>query len=112
MNAAIEGATSPNARITVLRNSVEDVRQRQVLVKLDGEPVAELLFGQSMTRELSPGHHRLLVDNTWNRKSAEFDAVAGEHIEFITRNSAGGFSWFLLFTFGAGPMYVSLERLK
>ena len=111
MSAVADGETHPHGRITVRRTSPEDVRQRQVIVRVDGENVGELLFGETLTHELSPGHHRLVVDNTWNRKSVEFDIAAGDHIEFMTRNSAGRFSWFLLFTLGAGPMYVSLERL-
>jgi hypothetical protein len=111
-------STTPNAgketgsRITVSRNSPEDVQQRQIFVKLDGDRIGELMFGDSVEREIAPGHHRLVVDNTWNWKTVEFDASAGEHVEFRAQNRAGRFSWFLLFTIGAGPIYVSIERVR
>jgi len=114
--SVIDTPTSQNAKqetdckITVSRNSAEDVQQRQIIVKLDGERIGDLMFGDSVTREITSGHHRLVVDNTWNWKTVEFDVAPGEHAEFRTQNRAGRFSWFLLFTLGAGPIYVSIER--
>ncbi|HZU25150.1 MAG TPA: hypothetical protein VFA04_06485 [Bryobacteraceae bacterium] len=96
--------------ITVSRTSEADVKQRQILVDLDGNRIAELTFGKSITRKVPPGRHELRVDNTWNRKKAEFDLAPGEHARFQTLSRAGRFTWFLVAAFGAGPMYVSLER--
>jgi len=98
------------SHITVTRMSSDDVQQRQIIVKLDGERVAELLYGQSVTRAVAPGHHRLRVDNTWNWKTLELDVAPGEHLKFRTVSRAGRFTWFLVGTLGAGPMYVSIER--
>ena len=98
--------------VTVRRTSEEDAQQRQIVVKLDGQRFGELLFGDTLTQTITPGHHRLVVDNTWNWKTVEFDAAAGEHIEFHTQSRAGRFSWFLQFTLGAGPIYVSIERVR
>jgi hypothetical protein len=97
-------------QITVNRTSTDDVQQRQIIVKLDGQRVAELLYGQSVTRAVAPGHHRLRVDNTWNWKTMEFDVAPGEHLRFRTISREGRFTWFLVGTLGAGPMYVSIER--
>lgn len=96
--------------ITVSRTSPEDAKQRQVIVKLDGEHLAELLYGQKVNKKVSPGHHRLRVDNTWNWKTMEFDLAPGEHANFLTVSRLGRFTWFLAAAFGAGPIYVSLER--
>jgi hypothetical protein len=98
------------SQITISRTSPDDVQQRQIIVKLDGERVAELLYGQSVTRTVAPGPHRLRVDNTWNWKTLEFDMAFGEHLKFRTISRAGRFTWFLVGTLGAGPMYVSIER--
>lgn len=35
---------------------------------LDGERIVELMDGESVTREISTGHHRRRLDNTWNWK--------------------------------------------
>lgn len=103
-------APETQARITVRRVSPEDVRQRQIIVKMDGESVGELYYGDTITVPLRAGHHRLRVDNTWNWKTLELDVAAGEHVTFHTVNRAGRLTWFLVSMFGAGPIYVSIAR--
>jgi len=99
-----------SATITLTRNSEDDVKQRQVIVKVDGERVGDLMFGKTMTRELEPGDHVLRLDNTWNKKTVEFRLAAGENAKFKVVNRAGLFTWFLVASLGAGPMYVSVEK--
>lgn len=106
-------ATEPSetqARITIRRRSPEDVQQRQIIVKLDGESVGELYYGDTITVPVTAGHHRLRVDNTWNWKTVELDVAAGEHLKFKTMSRAGRLTWFLVSMFGAGPIYVSIQR--
>jgi len=98
------------ATITIERNSQQDAQQREIIVKLDGEQIAELTYGQSITTEIPAGPHTLLVDNTWNKKSAEFTAADGETIRFLAKNQSSRFSEFLLMIFGAGPLRVYLDR--
>jgi|SRR5882672_1151959 len=98
------------AILTVDRNSSEDAQQREIVVKLDGKQIAELTYGQSVTTEILAGPHTLLVDNTWNRKSAQFVANDGDSIRFLAKNQSSRFSEFLLMLFGAGPLRVSLDR--
>ena len=98
------------ANLTVNRNSPNDAQQREIIVQLDGEPIAELLYGQTFTKEIFPGPHTLLVDNTWNRQSATFTAAENEKVTFVAQNRSGSFSQFLLMIFGAGPIRVSLQR--
>jgi len=98
------------SQLTISRTSPDDLQQRGVIVTLDGEDIVELMDGQSVTREISPGHHRLRVDNTWNRKTVEFDAVPGQHAKFLVTNRAGSLSKFFLFTLGGGFVKVSIQR--
>lgn len=99
------------SHVTVSRTSADDVKQRQIIVKLDGKRLGELMWGDEMTREVEPGSHRLQVDNTWNWKTVEFTAAPGEHVRFQTVNRGGRFTWFLVGTLGVGPMYVRIERV-
>ena len=101
--------TSASARITVQRNSPEDVQTRQIVISLDGERKGELLFGGSLTVSAKPGRHTLRVDNTWNHKDVDLDLAEGSALRFIVKSTAGQFSRFLLVAFGAGPIYVSFE---
>lgn len=98
------------AEIIVARNSPEDVQQRQIVVKLDGKDIGELMYGETLTIPVKPGKHRLKVDNTWNWKTVELDMAAGEHAKFQTVSKAGKFTWFLVSLLGAGPNYVSIKR--
>jgi hypothetical protein len=100
----------PEARLTIARTSPEDLKQRQVIIKLDGEWIADLLYDRTVTRTLEPGRHRLRVDNTWQKKNVEFNAAAGEEVKFRVVNRAGRYTWYLVAALGAGPMYVSIER--
>jgi len=98
------------ATLTVDRNASDDAQQRQIIVSLDGEPIAELMFGDSVTREIPAGPHTLLVDNTWNRKSIDFTASQNEKIAFLAKSRSSRFAEFLLMFFGAGPLKVFLSR--
>ena len=42
------------ASVTVTRTSQEDFKSRQLIVWIDGERVADLLWGDSVTRDSSP----------------------------------------------------------
>jgi hypothetical protein len=106
-----ENSKPGTARVTVFRNSPEDTQTRQIKIYLDSENRGELMFGDSMTLEVKAGAHIIGADNTWNRRDLRIEARAGEHLEFMTKSSAGKFVWFLLGFLGAGPMRVSIEPL-
>src|SRR5215475_9964192 len=98
------------ATLTVNRNSPSDAQQREINIYLDGDPIAELLYGQTISKEIAPGPHKLLVDNTWNKQTSEFTATENETVSFVAQNTASHFSQFLLGILGAGPLRVSLKR--
>jgi hypothetical protein len=98
------------AFLAITRISPADVQQRQVIVKLDGEPFDVLLYDQSVTSEIEPGDHQLRFDNTWVKKTIEFHIADGEHITFNVINRAGRFTWWMVAALGAGPMYLTIER--
>jgi hypothetical protein len=98
------------SRLTISRTSSTDVQQRQVIVKLDGEPFAVVLFGQTVSREIPAGSHRLRFDNTWVKKSVEFKVGDDEEVKYNVINRAGRFTWWMVAVLGAGPMYLTIER--
>lgn len=100
---------APEALITIRRTSPDDIQLRQIIVKLDGKPVAELMYGGTATIPVTPGRHRLRIDNTWNWKTLDLNVAHGDHLKFLTISRAGRFTWFLVGTLGAGPMYVSIQ---
>jgi hypothetical protein len=88
------------------------VKQRQVIVKLDREEFATLLYGQTITREVPAGPHRLKFDNTWVWKNVDLKLAEGEHAKFRVINRAGRLTWWMVALLGAGPMYLTVERLE
>ena len=100
---------SPAAQITIRRTSPDDIQLRQIIVKLDSKPVAELMYGHTVTFPVASGRHKLRVDNTWNWKTLDLHIAPGDHLKFLTINRPGRFTWFLIGTLGAGPIYVSIQ---
>ena len=97
-------------RITVSRRHADDVRDRQIVVSLDGEPLATLLFGEEVTRQIEPGAHRLRAHNTLFWKTRDLKLQPGEHARFTVVNRPGFGTYSLLGMLGAGPLYLTFER--
>jgi hypothetical protein len=103
-------AASETARITVTRRHEKDVRDRQIVVSVDGEHLGTLLFGQQVTREVPAGAHRLKAHNTLFWRNLEIDLQPGEHARFVAINRAGSGTLSLLGILGVGPLYLTFER--
>ena len=97
--------------VTITRTSKEDVGTRQLIVSLDGTRVATLLWGDSVTRELEPGPHRLRVSNTLFWKTVAFTVKPAEQVFFEAINRMGPGSVLMTMFLGAGPLYVTLRRM-
>lgn len=98
------------ARVTITRTEPDDVRDRQIVLSMDGDALATLMFGQQVTREVAAGRHRLKAHNTLFWKNIEVDLQAGEHARFSVINRAGTGTLSLLGVFGVGPLYLTFER--
>jgi hypothetical protein len=106
-----ELASSWTARVTVRRQSSEDTGQRQIYVSLDSERIAVLEQGQEVSREVTPGRHRLRVHNTLFWKTVDFTLAVGEHASFVTINRAGfGTYSMVAYLLGTNVLYLTLER--
>ncbi len=105
----IDQAKGP-AILTVRRTAGDDVQDRQVYLSVDGEDWVTLLYGQEVSRELSPGPHTLKANNTLVRKSVTFDARPGEHIRFQCINRAHWSGMLFMAFLGAAVLTVRLER--
>ena len=102
------------AAITVRRQSQEDVGYREIFVSLDGESLGVLRHGDAITRQTTPGTHRLQAHNTLFWKTIEVTLTVGEHARFMAINRAGWGTYSVLAFFigflGAGPFYLTFER--
>ena len=100
------------ATVTVTRTSQSDFKSRQLIVWIDGERVATLLWGDSITTELQPGPHRVCVSNTLVWKTIEFVLKPCEQVFFEAINRTGPGTFLMLIVCGAGPLYVTLKRMN
>lgn len=100
----------PEGWLTLSRTSPRDNQLRQLIVKLDGETLGHLTYGRSSRRPLPAGPHELVVSNTFVWKTVRFHLQPGEEARFQLINRNGRFTWFLVATMGAGPMYITVER--
>ena len=103
-------ATS-SARLIVARRSQKDVRTRQVTVSLDDEHVATLMFGNTYAAEIAARRHTIRFNNTLVWKTIEFEAAPGEDVQFNVVNRTGWGTWWMISLFGAGPLYLTVERV-
>ena len=99
------------ATVTITRTSEKDFKSRQLIVWVDGERVATLLWGDSITCELQPGPHRLRVSNTLYWKTVEFSVRTGEQAFFEAISHTGPGSILMLLLLGAGPLYLTIRRM-
>jgi hypothetical protein len=103
-------SSSPVSRLTIRRQSPDDIQQREVFVSLDGEELAILRYGESVTREVTPGEHELRAHNTLFRQRQQLTVAPGEHVRYAVVNRPGWGTYALMSVLGAGPLYLSLAR--
>jgi hypothetical protein len=96
-------------RLTIHRTSEQDVKERQVIFSLDGERIAELLYGQTFTCGIAPGAHRLRANNTLVWTTVEFVAPAATHVHFTCINYAPRWLVYMVALFGVAPLFVALK---
>lgn len=99
------------ASVTIARTHASDVGLRQLVISLDGERLGDLLFGESVQRDVAPGQHRLRVSNTLVWKTLAFDVKPGEQVRFEAINRAGRLTYPMLLLLGAGPLYLTVRRI-
>jgi hypothetical protein len=109
-DAGVSSAT-PDARITVVRQSENDVGFREIFVSLDGQSIGILRHGETLTTDVPSGPHRIRAHNTLFWKTHDIVLKPGEHARFVAINKAGWGTFGMLFVLGAMPVYLSFERV-
>ncbi|MFN7980664.1 MAG: hypothetical protein U0Q11_02295 [Vicinamibacterales bacterium] len=107
-----ESTDSTPARLLITRNSERDAKQRQIFVSLDGERVGDIVFGESLKKDIAPGRHFVRIHNTLFWKTIDFEAAPGETIHFNTVNRTGKGFLHLVLILGVAPMFLEVERMK
>jgi hypothetical protein len=77
---------------------------------VDGEELAILRQGESATRDVDAGPHRLRAHNTLFRKVLEVTLAPDEDAHFTVVNRPGWGTYTLMTFLGAGPLYLTFTR--
>jgi hypothetical protein len=102
-------STAP-AHLTVSRPGPGTLSDNYLMsISLDGEVIARLGGGRSVTREIAPGRHSLRANNTLMWRTVEFDAAPGEHVRFVASNRSGLMTT-IMAMIGTGWFYVDVDR--
>ena len=109
---AAAGVIPDEARITVSRDSPDDIGFREIFVSVDGHQLGILQHGDSVTTEVPSGPHQLRAHNTLFWKTHHLVLRPGEHVRFRAINRAGWGTFGMLFVIGAMPVYLTFERVQ
>jgi len=99
-------------RVTLSRTDGADVQQRQIYARLDDGPAHALVFGKTITLEVSPGDHVLRANNTLFWKRLTFSISPGQDVEFALINRSGLIGFGFLALLGVAPLTLSIERRR
>ena len=105
------GVMPDEARITVSRDSPDDIGFREIFVSVDGNQLGILQHGDSLTTEVPSGPHQLRAHNTLFWKTHHVVLKPGEHVRYRAINRAGWGTFGMLFVIGAMPVYLTFERI-
>ena len=100
------------ARITITRQSDDDVGLREIYVSLDGTEIAVLLSGDEVTRDVPTGAHRLKAHNTLFWRTHHLTLAPGDHVRYTAVNRAGWGMLGLMGSIGVAPLYLTFKRAE
>jgi hypothetical protein len=105
------GVLGNDATITILRTSPDDAGFREVFVSVDGEQLAILRHGESVTADVKAGSHWVRAHNTLFWKTHQLVLKPREHAHFMAVNRTGWGAFGFFFFLGAMPVYLTFERV-
>lgn len=103
--------TAAPATISITRDTPDDVQDRWIRVTIDDSPEEILRYGETLTREVPAGRHRIKAHNTLSRDAIEFEAQPGEHVRIACHNAIAKGSILMLMTTGFAFITVKLKRV-
>lgn len=99
-----------SAQLTIVRNSPDDFRDRQVYLWVDGESWGKIRYDVPITAEIPPGPHTIRVNNTLFSDTLSFTAAPGEHVRIRCTNGMPRGGWVMLVLLHVTYLSVRLER--
>ncbi|MDH4062927.1 MAG: hypothetical protein OEW19_00900 [Acidobacteriota bacterium] len=102
--------TVRDAQLTISRHFPDDVQDRQIYVFVDEEPWGKVRYGESLTREIPTGPHRIRAFNTLFSRTLDVDVRPAEHVRLCCGNGFPKAGWLLMLVLHVTYLRVRLER--
>ncbi|HWD37869.1 MAG TPA: hypothetical protein VG944_03415 [Fimbriimonas sp.] len=100
-----------NGMLVVERTSDDDIKIRDLYVKVDDFSEGNVEYGDRLELPLQPGKHQLKITNRLFTQSADFDLKPGETVRFEATNVLlKGVFLPLMIVSGTGMYKVRLRR--
>lgn len=106
-----EAAKVNKAQLTITRNGASDFQDRQVYLFVDEEPWGKLRYGQVLSREITPGRHRVRAFNTLFSHTIDVDALPGEHVRLHCTNGMPSVGFLMMIFLHVTALRPRLEKL-
>jgi hypothetical protein len=98
--------------VTLTRQHRDDCQQRQVFARIDDGPRVTLVFGESVTLDVTPGRHLLRAHNTLFWKRIAFTIEPGERLEFAIINGARFWTAGMAGLLGWAPLFLTVRKIS
>ena len=98
------------AQLTISRRFPDDFQDRQIYLFVDEEPWGKVRYGESITRDIAPGRHRVRAFNTLFSRTVDMDVRPAEHVRLGCGNGFPRAGWLLMLILHVTYLRVRLER--
>ena len=102
-------ASINEAQLSISRKFADDFPDRQIYLFVDGQACGKIRHGQTITREITPGRHRVRAFNTLFSRTIEVDARPGEHVRLRCANGFPTAGFLMMIFLHATYLRVRLE---
>lgn len=99
-----------DAQLTVSRPFPDDFPDRQIFLFVDDEPWGKVRHGEAVTREVTPGRHRVRAFNTLFSRTLEVDVQPRQHVRLRCGNGFPKAGWLLMLVLHVTYLLVRLEH--
>ena len=103
-------AATKDAQLTVSRYEGDIFADRQIYLFVDDEPWGKVRYGDSITRDVRPGRHKVRAFNTLFSRTIELDLKPAEHARVRCGNGFPRAGWLLMMWLHVTYLLVRLER--
>lgn len=109
--AVDEDQAEIQSHIVVSRTSDNDIKIREIEMRLDGKFVRLLRYGHAYDFNLEPGKHRLTATNRLFSRTIEFTVEPGDTAWFMATGIPLEGAWHILTLLGTIPFAIGLALL-